>query len=73
VILLHTEDGEVNLLMESYYSEAGGSHPRHCSITWTSTHLSLSSQPQEGIHGGDKFEDTTLSSETQSSRQQSRS
>ena len=67
------EDDEVNLLAESYYSEAGGSHPRHRSITWTSTHLPSSSQPQEDVHGGDKFEGTILSGETQGSRQRSRS
>jgi len=67
------EDNEVNLLAESYYSGAGGSHPRHHSITWTSTHPPSSSQQQEDVHGGDELEDTILSGETHSSRQRSRS
>jgi hypothetical protein len=74
------EDDEVNLLAESYHSEAGGSHPRHRSITWTTTHLPSSPQPQpierrEVVDGGDESEDTILSGETYSTslRQRSRS
>lgn len=71
------EDEEVNLLAESYHSEAGGSHPRHRSITWTNTPLPSSSQSQpierrEVVHGGDESEDTALSGETPRQRSRSR-
>ena len=62
------EDDEVNLVAESFYSEAGGSHPHHCSIPWTSTHLPLPSQSQpigqRDVHRGDESEDTTSNGET---------
>ena len=73
------EDDEVNLLAESFYSEAGGSHPRHRSITWTNTHPPLPSQPQHierrEVHQGDESEDTTSNGEMHgtSLRQRSRS
>ena len=73
------EDDEVNLLAESFYSEAGGSHPRHRSITWTNAHppSSLQSQPveQPEVRGGEESEDTTSNGEMHrtSLRQRSRS
>jgi hypothetical protein len=73
------EDDEVNLLAESFYSEAGGSHPRRRSVTWTDTHPPSSSQYQpierrEVVHG-DEPQDTTSNSEMHgaSFRQRSRS
>ena len=64
-----TEDDEVDHLVESFYSEAGGSHPRHRSITWTTAHPSSSSQPQpferrEVVNTEDEPEDATLNGET---------
>ena len=73
------EDDEVNLLAESFYSEAGGSHPRHRSITWTNTHPPLPSQSQpierRDVHGGDESEDTPSNGETHNTslKQRSRS
>jgi len=74
------EDDEVNLLAESFYSEAGGSHPRLRSITWTATHPPSSSQPQpieerEVVNAEDISEGTTLNGETHNAglKQRSRS
>ena len=74
------EADDVALLVESFYSEAGGSHPRHRSITWTNTHPPSSSQSQpieqrEVVSGEDESEDTTPDGETNSAslRQRSRS
>ena len=74
------EDDEVNDLVESFYSEAGGSHPRHRSIGWATTHPSSSSQPRpierrEVVNAEDESEDTILNGETDNAslRQRSRS
>ena len=66
-----TEDDEMNHLAESFYSEAGGSHPRHRSIAWTTTYI----ERREAINTNDESEDAGLNGETHdaSLRQRSRS
>jgi hypothetical protein len=79
------EDDGVNPLVESFYSEAGGSHPRHrpITLTWTTTHPHSSLQPQpieiehqrEVVNEADEADDTTSNGEGTSAglRQRSRS